>query len=421
METAGGGGEAGVGDTAGAVAWLGNALRVPVAPLVALSAVVSRRRRGRLRPLSCPPSLFSSPTRAASMAPRPALPRRRRPPLAAVAAAVAVATAALFGACPPVAAGGRTAGGRPGPPPLAAQALVVGSASRKNALPPLPGATQHRRPRIVGGRTLNATATDSPAPFLAKLFTPTGGYYCGGTLISPRHVLTRAGCDVFPGDLVRVGGVSLIDGVLSRASGVARHPAYAPLGGANDLAVIKLSTAITAAAAFAAGVTVQPAVLATPSTPPAHGYYVAGYGAVDVAGESSGSTAVKRGYQPRVAWPLCRQVLDRVVVPGRGVLPVNETTQVCTNLGATRAGALCERDVGGPMYRVSRASMDVDGAGGVAEVGVSAASIGPSHTYMLYAVASYWIGTAAQLCPQGLPVVGVRVAAYTEWLAEVMA
>lgn len=355
------------------------------------------------------------------MAPRTSLPRHRRPSLAIGAAVVVVATAALLGACPSAAAGGRTAGGRAAPPPSPFPALVVGSASRGDALPPLPGATQHRRPRIVGGRTLNATAIDSPAPFLAKLFTPTGGYYCGGTLISPWHVLTRAGCDVFPGDLVRVGGVGLTEGVLSRASSVARHPAYAPLGGANDLAVIKLSTAITPAAALAAGVTVQPAVLATPATPLAHGYYVAGYGAVDVAGETAGSTVVKRGYQPRVSWPACRQVLDRVVVPGRGILPVNETTQVCTNLGAMRAGALCERDVGGPMYRVTHAPMGSDGAGGAGEGGVGAATLGPAHTYVLYAVASYWIGTAAQLCPQGLPVVGVRVAAYAEWLAQVMA
>ncbi|GAB0492143.1 hypothetical protein MMPV_003403 [Pyropia vietnamensis] len=350
------------------------------------------------------------------MAPRSSLSRRRRPSLAAIATALVVVTATLLGTSPLAVVGGRTPDRR-----APSSALVVGLASRKDALPPVSGATQRRRPRIVGGRIINATSTDSPAPFLAKLFTPTGGYFCGGTLVSPRHVLTRAGCDVFPGDLVRVGGVHITDGVLSRVSGVIRHPAYAPLGSANDLAVIKLSTAITPAAALAAGVTVQPAVLATPDTPPAHGYYVAGYGSVDMAGLSAGSMVVKRGYQPRVAWPDCRRVLDRVVVPGRGELPVNETTQVCTNLGALRAGALCERDVGGPMYRVTHASLGGDGTVGAAEVGTGAATIGPAQTYVLYAVASYWIGTAAKLCPQGLPVVGVRVAAYAEWLAQVMA
>lgn len=366
--------------------------------------------------ISSPLPGHSPPAPAAIMSPRSSASRRRRPSLAVITTALVVVTAAILGTCPLAAVGGRTAGRR-----SSSLALVVGLASRKDALPPLSGATQRRRPRIVGGRVMNATTIDSPAPFLAKLFTPTGGYFCGGTLVSPRHVLTRAGCDVFPGDVVRVGGVGITDGVLSRVGGVVRHPAYAPLGGANDLAVIKLSTAITPAAALAAGVTVQPAVLATPGTPPAHGYYVAGYGSVDVAGLSAGSMVVKRGYQPRVAWPNCRRVLDQVVVPGRGSLPVNETTQVCTNLGAFRAGALCERDVGGPMYRVTRAPVGSDGTSGAAEVGSGAATIGPGQTYVLYSVASYWIGTAAKLCPQGLPVVGVRVAAYAEWLAQVMA
>lgn len=56
------------------------------------------------------------------------------------------------------------------------------------------------------------------------------------------------------------------------------------------------------------------------------------------------ATGVKRRYQPRVSWPAFWQMLERVVEPGRGTLPVNETTPESTFLGAVCGRAYVPRD-----------------------------------------------------------------------------
>lgn len=93
-------------------------------------------------------------------------------------------------------------------------------------------------------------------------------------------------------------------------------------------------------------------------------------------------------------------------LPGSGKpLPIDVQAQVCTNFGSAKSGALCQRDVGGPMFRV-----DTKWLGGV-----------KTKVYTLYAVSSFWIGTAAEVCPQGLPNVGTKVAYYKRWIQAAMA
>jgi trypsin len=62
-----------------------------------------------------------------------------------------------------------------------------------------------RVPRIVGGSPAPAGAY----PFAAGIATPSRFQYCGGSVISPRFVLTAAHCQVEAGDLVLVGSNDL--------------------------------------------------------------------------------------------------------------------------------------------------------------------------------------------------------------------
>lgn len=315
----------------------------------------------------------------------------------AVAALAAVAVATAAGAAHAAAAAdGLTihSGGRGAP--LAATPPPAAKPSRAR-----PSTRGGRRGRIVGGRTVSARDPETGEQFMARLFTPDGaGFYCGGSLVSPSHVLTRAGCHALAGDVVRVGGTALFGGLEYRVVKVTAHPGYVAAGDLNDIAVLTL-VAKPEAEMLAAGVV--PVKMDTTFDNP-HGFYVTGFGATDKAAATAGSLQLKRGYQPLRPWGKCRDIMDTIRLSDGSALPIIEAAQVCTNYESHWAGALCERDVGGGMFRADDAWVN----------GVKVKE------YTLYAVASYWVGTRTQVCPQGLPNVGTKVAFYKDWIASAM-
>lgn len=253
-----------------------------------------------------------------------------------------------------------------------------------------------RRGRIVGGRQLGRLDPDSGSQFIATLNTPSGGMYCGAVLISFNHVLTRAGCYPQVGDKVLVGGVELFGGLEMRVGAVHAHPNYNPDGDLNDIAVLRL-WGKTEAEMVNKGIV---PVLMRKTLGKPHGFYVTGFGAVDKAARSAGSLSLKRGYQPLSKWWQCRQILRYVTLPNGRPLPINTSSQVCTNYKSFRSGALCERDVGGPMFRTKWSN--------------------GRKVYELYAIAAYWVGTEEDRCPQGLPNVGTSVPYFYWWIQQQM-
>lgn len=292
--------------------------------------------------------------------------------LAATAAAVAVAVAATVGTAE-------------------AQGLKVEDSSRNNPL-----ASPRRIPRIVGGRALTERAKDSGAQFMSTLYTPSNGFYCGAVLVDWTHVLTRAGCYAQVGDIVRVGGVRLFQGQKMTVTNVTNFPEWNATGDQNDLAVLKVRGP-NEAALVAKGV--FPVTMRSTLDNP-HGFYVTGFGAVDTAARTAGSLQLKRGYQPLQKWATCKTVLNQVRLSDGSPLPINEDAQLCTNYKSLGAGALCERDVGGPMYRTAYRFAN----GALVKV------------YELYAISSYWVGTQEKRCPQGLPNVGTSVPFFYNWI-----
>lgn len=220
----------------------------------------------------------------------------------------------------------------------AAEVLTAHSGNRTTALAvPLPAPA--RRGRIVGGRAVSDVDPDTGSQFFAKIFTRDGkGFFCGGSLVSFSHILTRAGCHVLPGDVVRVGGAKLFDGLTFKVGKVTPHPGYNPDGDVHDIAVLTLADPPSEAAAVRAGV-VPVAMNRVFGRP--HGFYVTGFGATDGAASTAGSLQLKHGYQPLRWWSVCNEIFRHVQLPSGALLPINRSAQVCTNYKSPTSGALC--------------------------------------------------------------------------------
>lgn len=305
---------------------------------------------------------------------------------AAAAAVVAVAAAVAAAAGVPAASFGGAN-------------YTIGSSSRATATDlsaSRPGGTA----RILGGRVVDAAEADSPAVFFTKIFAADGvSLFCGGSLISRRHVLTRAGCGVLPGDLLRVGGAGVWDGLEVRVAAVATHPDYAPAGHLYDVAVLTMADPPTAADLDAAGVV--PARLngwvwteGAGRKPP--DFVVAGFGAVDAAAATLGSVALRVGTQRRSDWAACTPATDSIPVP------TVAAAQVCTNADvAASTASLCSNDGGGPLARRYTWRGRV--------------------VWQLFGVASYWVAHGGgDACAQGLPNVYTRVQFVRQWIWEQM-
>jgi len=215
-------------------------------------------------------------------------------------------------------------------------------------------------------------------------------------------VVTRAGCNVAVGDLLRIGGVSLYGGVRARVGAVTPHPRWVAGGdGRFDVAVVRLAAGGPSAAALAAA-GVVPARLngwawATDGSGPAS-LRVAGYGSTRRRDGAGGSFDLRLGRTPLAAWSACTPYTSAVPVA------IDRATQVCAlpvEGGDPPDAALCERDGGSPLY-------DVYEWGG-------------APVYQLYGVASYWLARAdGAACPYGLPNVFVKVEPLREWIWKTM-
>ncbi|XP_063914561.1 brachyurin-like [Zophobas morio] len=103
-------------------------------------------------------------------------------------------------------------------------------------------ATRKLSPRIIGGQEANAGQFPSAAAIYAS--TPTGTYFCGGTLVSNQFVLTAAHC-ITGGTAfqIRLGSNTLTDidpnRLLVTTSVYFTHPAYNPDTLEADVGLIK--------------------------------------------------------------------------------------------------------------------------------------------------------------------------------------
>jgi secreted trypsin-like serine protease len=129
--------------------------------------------------------------------------------------------------------------------------------------------------RIVGGENA-AAATWGWAASLR--YASSGRHFCGGSIISPNHILTTAHCVVQSTSssswlYVVTGSISLSErGEQYNVQRIIVHPGYSTQTYLNDIAILKLERPIDLSAFSNDRIclpTIDPAILAVQEEPPA--------------------------------------------------------------------------------------------------------------------------------------------------------
>ena len=230
-------------------------------------------------------------------------------------------------------------------------------------------------------------------PYIAALSRSSGGervYFCAGTLVAPRWILTAAHCFHAPGGTrigteglaAEVGASRLRDVPAAAQVRVARivvHPSYDPQSQDNDLALVEL-------AEEAGPLTAE---LATRETAESGQGTVLGFGSFyegQLAGtalSASGAPAAQVSDRLREA---AVRILDAAACAARIGDEAHAATLICAGAGAE---ATCVGDSGGPLIVGDRVA-------GIVTLGSGCAAERPVTVYTRVAAYAPWIASVLQ-------------------------
>lgn len=187
-------------------------------------------------------------------------------------------------------------------------------------------------PGIVGGVETSTTIH----PYVVALVSKDGRHFCGGTMVTPRTVVTAAHC--LPGRpvgsyVVLAGRTNLTkpEGGLSEVAGAEAHPAFVSASKGDDIAILTLAKAMPFG------------VAALPTGNPATGAdgTVLGWGRQWENGPLS--AVLRKVIVPIWSTPTCRNAY-----PG-----FQERTMICAGFPGGGKDA-CQGDSGGPLLVAGR-------------------------------------------------------------------
>lgn len=268
--------------------------------------------------------------------------------------------------------------------------------------PAPPGRGRHRsggrRGRIRGGTIVGRGDAVSGATFAVKLFNEDGStFFCMGSLVDRRHVLTAASCGVTAGMKARVGGLDLYKGWYLNIKTATPYPWYQEATQINDLAMLELEDPPALSDYADSGVV--PIELAPNDYVPPQ-LRISGWGAnaSDGTGPAwgGGVRELRSGFQPTTDPDLCDALLG-------GFRTLDLSRQVCTNFESLEDTALCYLDTGGALW-----DRRWTGPG--------------TYQYRIYGVAAYWAipEGSGEMCPFGEPNVFTKVRPLAWWIQKIM-
>ncbi len=235
-------------------------------------------------------------------------------------------------------------------------------------------------PKIVGGSPSAAGSW----PWQVQL-SFSGGWTCGGSILSADWIVTAAHCVEDGGSIVAANTVTVRAGATAWGSGTVRtvsqviaHSSYSPSTYDNDIALLRLSTPLTFGSSIGA---VEPLLAADEATLAANGIQgtVTGWGTTSSGG--SGSSLLRQVTLPMISTASCKlsaygsEITDNMI---------------CAGLGTGEKDS-CQGDSGGPLVVPNR-------RGG----------------WLLAGVVSWGEGCAQA----SYPGVYSRVSRYTAWLTQ---
>jgi len=228
--------------------------------------------------------------------------------------------------------------------------------------------------RIIGG----IEARPNRYPWMVALVQPNNprAQFCGGTLISDRHVLTAAHCfdQTSEGQVHAVVGAHRLSQVSPQTtipvSRIIRHEAWDNRVMKNDITILVLARPVTMSDK------VRPACLPTASMTQLNNYFVTGWGTLNPQQQVS-ADALMEVPSPEIPIGVCERTW-----PG-----VSTQTQIC---GGRAGASSCRGDSGGPL--ASRVN------GKTYHTGI--VSFGP------------------RICANGDAAIYTRVSAYLQWIAQ---
>ncbi|XP_023343911.1 transmembrane protease serine 6 [Eurytemora carolleeae] len=268
---------------------------------------------------------------------------------------------------------------------LNCQCGITSSISRAKSIRTLLGnSSSQSMSRIIGG-TIAATGS---FPWQASLAVSGPDIFCGGTLISDRHVLTAAHC-LEGVDTATLAIIQIIlnkyntddtaEGTIRSISKVVLHPSFNSDTLANDIAVITLQTTVPISSS------ILPACLPLFNQSPAVGSVatVSGFGVIQ-EDNSEASTSLREVDVNIISNSMCSSLND---VYKTRIL----NTMLCASVPEGGKDA-CKRDSGGPL---------------VSRFGTKSTIVG---------IVSWGLGCAAATYPG----VYTRVSSFIPWIEEEM-
>lgn len=240
--------------------------------------------------------------------------------------------------------------------------------------------------RVIGG---TLTQWQTPTGFHAKFFL-SGRFVCAGTLITRRHILTAAHCNINANSSVRLGGLKLLEGLELPIGRVTAHPDYQPATSRSDLAVVELGRDVSDAQMKAHNLQLVrlnpwPKLPENGSSPTLTGW---GYRI-----QSPGGTASDQLIKAQLTIidvKACNARYERL-----SLLAISTSQELCAGQNGRRS---CNGDSGGPLWSVDASR---NGKG-----------------FVQYGVVSSAIGSKRYPCDSSWPTVFMRTSFYMDWIND---